>query len=196
MSDSIKTKNAIAQGFKELMEKKTFAKITVSDITSKCGLNRQTFYYHFQDKYELLNWIFYNEAIEPFVEGLSFDTWTDKLLTLLHTIRDGSRFYANALRTSYSEEFREYMHKVSSNVFVSVIEDVSGSYVVSEEDKLFIARFFAYGITGSVISWVTGGMKEPPETITAHIEKLVNDCQRLAVARYMNPETKKSTPRE
>ena len=71
MSDSIKTKNAIAQGFKELMEKKAFAKITVSDITSKCGLNRQTFYYHFQDKYELLNWIFYNEAIEPFVEGLS-----------------------------------------------------------------------------------------------------------------------------
>ena len=54
MSDSLITKRAIAAGIKELTKKKSFDKITVSDISEICGLNRQTFYYHFQDKYELV----------------------------------------------------------------------------------------------------------------------------------------------
>ena len=58
MSESKITKQAIARGFKTLLLKKDFSKISVSDIAGQCGLNRQTFYYHFQDKYELLNWIY------------------------------------------------------------------------------------------------------------------------------------------
>ena len=54
MPESVVTKQAIADVFKEIMDKKSFDKITISDITGKCGLNRQTFYYHFQDKYDLL----------------------------------------------------------------------------------------------------------------------------------------------
>ena len=69
MSESITTKNAIAAGFRTLMEKKSFEKITISDITDECGLNRQTFYYHFKDKYDLLNWIFYNEIITLLTSG-------------------------------------------------------------------------------------------------------------------------------
>lgn len=55
MSDSLITKKAIASGIKELTQKKSFNKISIRDITDQCGLNRQTFYYHFQDKYELIN---------------------------------------------------------------------------------------------------------------------------------------------
>lgn len=186
MSESIVTKKAIAEGFKGLMAKKPFEKITISDITSVCGLNRQTFYYHFQDKYELLNWIFYNEAITPFVNDLSFDNWSEKLLQMLKTIKNNSRFYANAMNTSYGAEFKDYMHKVSTNVFIDVIENIANGKTIAEDDKKFIAEFFSYGIIGSMISWVTNGMKEPPEVIISHIENLVNDCKRLAVSRYMN----------
>ena len=50
MSDSIITKKALALGLKELLKKKSFDNVIVSDITDICGLNRQTFYYHFHDK--------------------------------------------------------------------------------------------------------------------------------------------------
>ena len=86
MSESIVTKKVLAEGFKELMAKKPFEKITISDITDICGLNRQTFYYHFRDKYELLNWVFYNEAITPFIDNLTFDNWSKKLLDMLSII--------------------------------------------------------------------------------------------------------------
>ena len=75
MSDSMITKKALAEGFKELVKKKNFESITVLDITEKCGLNRQTFYYHFHDKYELVNWIYYNEALRVLANDLSFNTW-------------------------------------------------------------------------------------------------------------------------
>lgn len=54
MSESLITKKAIAQALKNLCRDKAFDKISIADITTACGLNRQTFYYHFQDKYELL----------------------------------------------------------------------------------------------------------------------------------------------
>ena len=186
MSEAAVTKNAIANGFKQLMEKKPFDKITISDITNICGLNRQTFYYHFQDKYDLLNWIFYNEAITPFNHELSFDNWSSRLLDMLTTINTNSKFYMNAMRTSYSSEFKDYMHKVSTKVFVEVIENIAGEKGIAESDKIFIAEFFSYGIIGCVVAWVNNGMKEQPEIIVSHIENLVNDCKRLAISRYMN----------
>ena len=63
MPDSNITKHAIAAALKELCREKSFDKISIADITSTCGLNRQTFYYHFEDKYELLNWIYYTEGV-------------------------------------------------------------------------------------------------------------------------------------
>ena len=184
MSESSVTKKTIADGFKSLMEIKSFEKITISDITDTCGLNRQTFYYHFQDKYDLLNWIFYNEAITPFKKELTFDNWGSRLLEMLRTIKNNSRFYINALRTSYSTEFKDYMHKASTKVLSDIIDNIAAEKPVREDDKHFIAEFFSYGITGSVISWVENGMKDDPETIVSHIENLVEDCKKLAVKRY------------
>ena len=54
MAESLITKKAIADSLKELTREKTFDKISVKDISEKCGINRQTFYYHFIDKFDLL----------------------------------------------------------------------------------------------------------------------------------------------
>ena len=57
-ADSNLTKRALAAAMKELMEQMPFSKISVSDIAEQCGMNRKSFYYHFKDKYDLVNWIF------------------------------------------------------------------------------------------------------------------------------------------
>ena len=58
MADSNITKRALAAALKEVMAQKPFAKINVSDVCEKCDMSRKRFYYHFRDKYDLLNWIF------------------------------------------------------------------------------------------------------------------------------------------
>ena len=61
---TLNTKKALAASLKGFMERKPLSKITVSEIITDCGVNRKTFYYHFNDIYDLLKWILEEEAIE------------------------------------------------------------------------------------------------------------------------------------
>lgn len=63
MADSNITKRALASALRELMEEVPFDKIQVTHICERCNMNRKSFYYHFRDKYDLLNWIFDTEMI-------------------------------------------------------------------------------------------------------------------------------------
>lgn len=185
MSESMITKKAIADGFKGLMEKKAFEKITIADITSSCGLNRQTFYYHFQDKYELLNWIFYNEVMTIITDGVTFENWNDKLLQMLIIIKNNVKFYTNALSTEYGNEFRNYIFCVITELFNDIIDRLSRGYYIDKADKQFISEFYSYGVSGTIMKWIISGMKESPENIIIHMNNLVNDSKALAISRYI-----------
>ena len=185
LSDSIITKRAIAQGFKELMRHKSFDKITITDITKSCGLNRQTFYYHFQDKYELINWIYYNEAIIPLTQNLTFDTWDQKILDLLSLMKTDAYFYGNALRENCQHEFQNYLLCVAKELFSSIIDRIAESTHIEFEDRQFIADFFAFGIVGVIVNWAKNGMKESPELVTSRLRNLLEDCKKVAVQRYL-----------
>ncbi len=185
MSEPAVTKKLIADGFKQLMAKKPFEKITIADITDQCGLNRQTFYYHFQDKYELLNWIFYSDVIEPFSDGLTIDNWSDHLLEILLIIKNDAKFYANAMSTSHGEEFRRFLFNAVTDVLCEVIDQITAGRTVNQPDRQFIAEFFAYGVSGIVTRWVTTGMKQSPEHTAVYLKNLVNDFKAFAVERYV-----------
>lgn len=184
MSDSLITKKAIANGFKELTKRKSFDKITVQDITEICGLNRQTFYYHFQDKYELVDWIYYNEAISIIVNDLTYDNWDEKVLQMLTKMKSEEYFYENTMKASMENEFREYLYHVTSELFYDIINRIDENGVLGEENKKFIAEFYAFGIVGIVISWAQQGMKETPEYITSQLKYLSYGTQKFATARY------------
>ena len=66
MAESGVTKKVLAYALKNLMETRPLNKITVGDICEACDMNRKSFYYHFQDKYDLVNWIFYTEFFDEF----------------------------------------------------------------------------------------------------------------------------------
>lgn len=95
MSDSNITKHALAAALKKLMEENPFEKINVGDICEKCGMNRKSFYYHFRDKYDLVNWIFDTEFILAINENPSENGWDfmEKLVEYLYLNRD---FYRKA----------------------------------------------------------------------------------------------------
>ena len=69
------TKRAFADALRKLLEQKPFAKISVSHICEECGMNRKSFYYHFKDKYDLVNWIFDTEITKIFSE----EEWKDAI---------------------------------------------------------------------------------------------------------------------
>ncbi len=83
------TKKALANSLKKILSKKEFNKVTINDIVDDCGVNRQTFYYHFKDIYDLLEWIYTNEVIEK-IKNIESDSpaenWQQEFLYVFEYI--------------------------------------------------------------------------------------------------------------
>ena len=107
IADSNITKNALAASVKNLMKEKSFQKISVSDICKECGMNRKSFYYHFKDKYDLVNWIFYVDFIGKININSYEDVW-DFFYDVCEHLYNERDFYRNALEFDGQNSFKEY----------------------------------------------------------------------------------------
>ena len=96
-------KKMLANTLKELMNEKPLTKITVQDLTKKCGISRQTFYNHFHDIYELVEWIYLNEAHITLGENISYENWQDALEALFQYMDDNRNFVLNTYRSVSKE---------------------------------------------------------------------------------------------
>lgn len=185
MSDNLITKRAIVDALKELTQTKTFDKISVKDISLQCGINRQTFYYHFEDKFILLKWIYEHDLFENYMKDVSFDNWTIRLEELLTAMTKEKAFYVNTI--NHTENYiQEYLLAQTQDIFkqaINVIDESANageSKTVSAEQRDFIARFFAYGSCGILIEWVSRGMIEEPGYITNNMKTLKDLCERAS----------------
>jgi len=119
MADSNITKRALASALRELMDEVPFDKIQVAHICERCDMNRKSFYYHFKDKYDLLNWIFDTEIIS-FAQRLKvtqeFDQRVEEIREVCNYFYENRNFYRKALKVegqnSFSEHFREYCEPI------------------------------------------------------------------------------------
>ena len=81
------TKRALEASLKKLLLRKPLNKITINDITEDCGVNRMTFYYHFKDIYDLVDWILVEDATEALEGHQDFETWSDAFRDMLEKVR-------------------------------------------------------------------------------------------------------------
>ena len=184
MSKSLITKQALARGLKTLATSVNFDKITVADITDACGLNRQTFYYHFEDKLDLLHWIYANEAF-TLTSDINLDNWNEKFRDMLKLIKKDKMFYMNTIKCS-NDYFEEYLLDIFQKLFEKGIEEVSIPNKLEAEDKILLARFFSHGLCGVVIEWALGGMIEDEDAFSKKLLYLAEASQRTAYLRYKN----------
>ncbi len=178
------TKKALMESLKDLMREKSFRSITVSDITKGCGLSRLTFYYHFRDKYALLNWICKAEILEPLEDGLTLDNWDYKLFEALTVMKKNHRYYRQILMNTDSE-LQKYIFKVTSEILRRGLKELGKGIVIPSKDNNFIACFFADGVLGTITRWAEGGMKESPKSIAVSMKNLVEDSKSLIISRYL-----------
>lgn len=184
MANSDLTKKALAQSLKELGSTKVLDKITVLDITDHCGVNRQTFYYHFNDKYELLNWIYTQDLFIPLTKDLTFENWGDKLIELFRYMKQQKKFLMNTIKAS-NNFFAEYLEKVLIELFHKAIRDLDLYNYLEEQEKDVYARFFAYGLTGVIVDWTLQGMKGDEEELSCMLQKFAFNSERLGHEFYM-----------
>ena len=108
MTLSLITKKRIAKSFKKLLSKQSFEKISVRQIMEDAGIRRQTFYNHFLDKYELLEWIFQTELREQVTDNLEYISGYQLLQELLHYFSVNKSFYAQLFDIVDQNDFSSY----------------------------------------------------------------------------------------
>lgn len=171
MPDSNITKLALANSLKGLMAKTAFNKISVSDIVDNCGLTRQAFYYHFKDKYDLMNWIYYTETAYFMNSYNKVEHWMDGLTDLCNYMRQNKTFYINALNTAGQNSFQEYLHDYIRDISISVIESIKNTEF--EEEKWgFIVEFISTAFVGLITRWAENGMKDDPAEFVMKMRSL------------------------
>ena len=97
MSRTNKTKELLAQSLTELMVTTPLEKISVNDIVEHAGVGRNTFYYHFEDKFDLVNWYFQSGATQFLVTRGHYASWSTLLTDLEEYLLQNKTFYVNAL---------------------------------------------------------------------------------------------------
>ncbi len=170
---SLTTKKAIGYTFKDLLKEKPFNKITVNDIASKCDINRQTFYYHFQDIRDLVEWICTFEVDSILNKNSNVEKWEDKFLLIFKIMEEEKIFVKNIYHSVSVEVLRNNLYRLVYPIIYSEIIEKSKGKNLREEDKKFITDFYKYAFVSIVLDWINKGMIENPELIVSKVSNLI-----------------------
>lgn len=152
------TKKALADALIKELQTKTIDKISIKDLTDQCGINRQTFYYHFTDIYALMEWTLKRYLIEKFQTQESNNTTTmDNIQYLISFLTDERRMLLNA----YDNRNYIYYHQFLTNylsplIKARVMEEPLASQL-AEEKINFIVTAYTYALVGLAIDWINRG---------------------------------------
>lgn len=178
------TKRALAASLKKLLAKKTLDKITVIDIVEDCGVNRQTFYYHFKDIYDLIEWMLADEATRALNGKKTYNTWQQGLYRIFEAVLENKSFIMNAYHSISREQVENYLYKLAYDLLIGVVEEKASDMHVREEDMQFIADFYKFAFVGLMLDWIRRGMKEEPEGIIERLSVLIQGDFTRALNKY------------
>lgn len=178
------TKRALEQSLKNLLSQKPLTKITVGDIADDCGINRMTFYYHFKDIYDLVEWSCLEDAKRALDEKKSYETWQQGLLQIFEAVQENKPFILNVYRCVHREQVEKYLQPLVDRLLLDVISEEIGDMTVSDDDKQFIARVYSYIFIGLMLDWIKDDMREDPHQIVDRLAKLIKGSISVALSRF------------
>ena len=152
MSDSNITKNALAASMKKMMRRRPFEKISVSDICMDCGINRKSFYYHFRDKYDLVNWIFFVGFLGE-MDLTRYQNGWDWVRDICEYFYREKEFYRAALKIEGQNSFRDYLVETIEPIIRFFVRDM----LPSDEDVGFYLTFLCDAFLTALVRWLSGG---------------------------------------
>ena len=169
---------------KKLLLEKPLNKITINDITEDCGVNRMTFYYHFKDIYDLVDWILVEDAAKALEGRQSFETWTEAFLDILHQIQENKVLVLNVYRSVGREQVEQYLYKMLDPMLKDFADRECRDITVQDDDKQFVVDFYKYALVGMALEWIRKDMKEDPVRMTERLNVLLHGELERALRRF------------
>ena len=153
------TTKAIKEAFFELLTKKSIDQITIKDITSRCGVSRNTFYYHYEDLTALVEEIMMNMVDELIEKYPAVDSMDQGIAVAVEFVLDNKIAIMHIYHSDQRPIYERCLMKLCRHVSEKLIDSNLSVDKVSEEEKELLISYYKCTFFGFIMDWCEGGLK-------------------------------------
>ena len=179
------TKEALGAALKQMLTIKPIEKITVKDLVEICGVNRQTFYYHFDDVYDLLEWVFEEDANRVLPQEVVYEHWREDVQVFFTYLVDNSSFalsiYNSQSRTYMLRYYKQRLQSCIRSFAVIVCENRN----IDHADFEFVVELYANAIVGIISQWLDRGMQVPKDFTKDRLMRVLDNSVENLLDRFL-----------
>lgn len=161
------TKQLLIESLLDLSKSTPVEKISVRKIVDNCGIGRQTFYNHFRDKYDLIDYFYYSNTDRIINENVYKKPWKDIIIATLRFFYENRQFFKSALKETGQLAFINSCYEYTENMYIVYIKKCNNNKIA--EDVLFQIEFNCYGAVSMLKKWFMNDMDRTPEEIGTNI---------------------------
>ena len=176
------------------MRKKSFSKITVSEIIADCGVNRKTFYYHFQDIYDLLRWMFEKEAVVVVKQLDLILNYEEALLFVMDYVEENEYIINCAYDAMGRDGMKQYFFSDFTFVVQSLLESVEKELgkTLDESYQNFLIKFYTEAFVGVLVDWIKNRKERNREQVIEYLVTTVKNSL-MGIFQEESPFIKNNT---
>ena len=179
LPDSNITKKALAAALKSLMQTQAFEKISVGEICEVCELSRKSFYYHFKDKYDLVEWIFHTEFITAVTSARVTDRWVFVRALCDYFYRERA-FYAKLFHLTGQHSFRQYFSEYLFQTIEPFLRPNISLEAQQNENYRFFISFISDAVFVAIFRWLDEGAQTPPGQFVHRLQFIAETLEDAA----------------
>jgi len=161
------TKKAIIASFIKILKEKPFEKITIHEITADCGVARMTFYYHFQDIYDMLDYVIEEKLRASVSKAFTYETWQRDYACVFEAVLEEKAFFLKIFNSIDLRRIEYYLSAFAHRCVGKMIQEQTKrlGLVLNEEKREMVCDIYCYSMVGLLLNWISSGMKEDPGTL-------------------------------
>ncbi len=175
---SLNTKKTLAASLKKLMEQEPFSKITISQIVADCGVNRKTFYYHFNDIYDLLKWMLDQEAVEIVKQFDLLLDFEDTVNFVMDYVEQNKHILNCAFDSIGQEGLKRFLHADFNETVSTMINHSAKTAKITlpEDFRDFLAKLYTEAVVGILVDWITDKDRLNREKTLTYLSLIFNSA--------------------
>ena len=180
---TLATKKQLAAALKKRMAVKPINKITVRDLVTECGLNRNSFYYHFEDIYALFKWMVEEEAVDVVKQYDLMVDYHEVINFVLDYVENNQYLLANAYNSMGQAGLKRFLYMDCISCLEPLIEEGAEKQGVTiEEDyKKFLCSFYSEALAGTLLEYIIHPHERSRQKLISYVERLLKNTLPAAL---------------
>lgn len=180
------TKTRIMDAFLYLFVEKSMDRLTVKDVIETAEVNRNTFYYHFEDIYDLLHQVLKRKLDDFSNDTEKYDTFYEEYVRSAKFLMNNKKAMAHIYHSKDRELLQMYMERITFIFVERFVREAAESYDISEEGIDYLTEFYSYTIVGNTMHWIQEGMPPYRERYLYLVSKSFEDSIDDMIRSYLH----------